>query len=193
MLAILTLAGCVDLAKPYPERKAWVLSAVRDGAPGAAAAGTVLKVRRFKVSPRCDGVEFVLRRGELQFESDFYNVFFESPASMVTEEAKAWLAASKRFGHVVDFSSHVEATHVLEGNVVALHGDLRGAPKAVFEAQFFLIDDRVAPPVIVFSRTYAKAVEAPEGSPESLAKGWNAALAQVLVAFEADLAKLKLE
>jgi cholesterol transport system auxiliary component len=191
MLAL--LAGCIDLAKPYPERKAWVLKAERSGPPAVTATGTVLKVRRFKVSPRCDGVEFVLRRGDLHFESDFYNIFFETPAAMVTEEAKGWIAASKRFGHVVDFSSHVEATHVLEGNVVALYGDLRAAPKAVLEAQFFLIDDRVTPPAIVLSRTYAKSVDAPDGGAEALAKGWNGALAQALEAFEADLAKVKIE
>jgi hypothetical protein len=186
-LVMMMLAGCVSLAKDYPERKRFALRADRAGEKRAGR-DLILKVRRFRASAKFDGTEFVMRRAENGYESDFYHVFFDSPAALAAEESKRWLAASGLFAHVVDFSSHVDGTHVLEGNVSAIYADRRGAPKGVLELQLHLIDDRATPPSLVFSKTYSKSVDAKDESPESLVEAWNRGLGEILAEAEGDLA-----
>lgn len=187
-IGFLAFAGCFDFAKEYPERRYHDVTAARSGAARAGAAGTVLKVRRFRISPRFEGTELVRRTGESGWEQDYYHVFFVPPAAMMTEEAKRWIAASGLFASVVDFASYAEATHVLEGNVSALYGDARGAPKAVLELQVFLLDDRVAPPSVMFQKDYKRSVDVADAGAESMVGGWSRALGEILTELEGDLA-----
>ncbi|MBI2922911.1 MAG: hypothetical protein HYY18_17795, partial [Planctomycetes bacterium] len=150
--------------------------------------GPILKLRPFQIASRYEGREFVWRKSDLEWETDFYNLFFTAPRQTVTDESRAWLAASGLFEHVLDFSSHVDATHVLEGHIVHLYGDARGkGAKAVIEVQFFLVDDRATPSVVAFGKAYAEAVGIKEDSPEELVKGWNEGLGRILGALETDL------
>lgn len=186
LLVLPLLGGCLSLSKDYPERRFHDLHAERgDAAP---AAGTfALKVRPFQISSRCEGSELSWRIGDNEWETDFYNLLFVPPRTAITEASRAWLGRSGLFQHVLDFTSHVDATHVLEGNVVQLHGDDRGDPKAVVEIQFFLIDDRATPSAVAFSRTYTETVTLKDASAEALVQGWNAALGTVLGKLETDL------
>ncbi len=185
-------AGCVSLGGAYPEKRQYVLEAVRTGERRAPAAGTRLRVRRFQVSRAFEGTELVTRRGELEYESDFYNVFFTSPASQVTEATKRWLERSGLFEHALPAASAIESTHVLEGAVPALYGDLRdpAAPKAVLEIQFFLVAEASEPPAILHRKTYRRETAAPGGSAEALVVAWSAGLAEILAELEADLARV---
>ena len=144
--------------------------------------------RPFQVASRYEGREFVWRKTDLEWETDFYNLFFTAPRQTVTDEARSWLAASGLFEHVLDFSSHVDATHVLEGHIVHLYGDARGDDaKAVIEVQFFLVDDRPTPSAVAFGKSYAEEVAIPKDSPEELVKGWNEGLGRILGKLEEDL------
>jgi len=117
------------------------------------------------------------------------------PSSLITEEVSQWLASSGLFKHVVSAASHLETTHVLEGAVNALFGDYSGkrSPKAVLEIEFFLIKDISARSKIVFQKKYRKEVVIGEGSPESLVKGWNEALRQILTDLEEDLRQVDIK
>jgi cholesterol transport system auxiliary component len=195
LLPLVLLAGCVDLSKEYPERKYHDLQARRTASPNTPAAGTVLKVRRFRVSARYDHNEFVYRKSAQEYETDFHHVWFVAPAQMLTEEARRWLGEARVFEHVVDFSSHLDATHVLEGSVTALYADYAEAtePKAVMEVQFFLLDDVSSPPVVVFQGDYRREVKLVAAEPARLVTCWNSALTQILIALEDDLRKLNLK
>ena len=148
-----------------------------------------LTVRRFRVSPKYEGKGLVYRLEELSYESDFYNEFFISPASMFTDEIRKRLAGAGLFKHVVDPSSLLDSTYILEGAVAALYGDYRvsTAPKAILEMQFFLLQETDASPKIIFQSQYHKEEPLNGNTPDALVKSWNTALNLILTEFETDL------
>ena len=191
-LLLILSAGCVDLKAAYPDRRFYTIEAARPGSerPGGDPKA-VLRVRRFGASKMCDGSELVSRTGDATYDSDFYNVLFFPPASQVGEQTQRWLSGSGLFGHVVGAGSTVPETHVLEGNLVALHGDCRKpeAPLAVIEVQFMVVRVGSDPVAVEHQKTYRKEIPLPDGKPATLVKGWGEGLARILSALEEDLAK----
>ena len=183
------MAGCVNLEKGYPEKRYFILDASRDEDISSPDTGKVLTVRRFRVSAKYEGKGLVYRLEELSYEADFYNEFFISPVSMFTEEIRKRLAGSGLFKHVVDPSSLLDSTYILEGAVTALYGDYRvsTAPQAVMEIQFFLLHETDSNPKIIFQSQYHKEEPLKGNTPNSLVKSWNLAFNQILTEFETDL------
>lgn len=190
-ILLLVVTGCLKLEKrSYPQKHYFALEASRNSrASPCAEIGSVLKVRKFRVSPQYETKSFVYREGDFAYESDFYNEFLISPGSMFTEEVRQWLEQSGLFQQVVDFSSYMEATHVLEGAITALYGDYRESrrPRAVLEMQFFLFEDVSARFALVFQNLYRREVLLERVSPVILVKGWNDAFRQIMTEFEKDL------
>ncbi len=89
----------------------------------------------------------------------------------------------------------MEATHILEGNVIALYGDYsqKNSPKAVLEIQFFLIDNTSTSSEMIFQNNYRREVALNSSLPEALVKGWNEALQQILTDLEEDLREVDLK
>jgi cholesterol transport system auxiliary component len=183
------LIGCINLEKGYPEKRYFILDASRDEDISSPDTGKVITVRRFRISPKYEGKGLVYRLEELSYESDFYNEFFISPASMFTEEIRKRLAVSGLFEHVIAPSSLLDSTYILEGAVTALYGDYRvsTAPKAVMEIQFFLLHETDSNPKIIFQSQYHKEEPLNGNTPDALVKSWNSALNQILTEFETDL------
>ena len=189
-LVLIALAsGCVGIEKSYPDKRYFVLE-VRQNVNSPTAPGNgILQVANIRVSPRYEDKGFVYRTSESGYESDFYNQFLVSPAALLGEELRKGLAQSQIFRHVINASSQLEPTLVLEGVVDALYGDFRdpGAPKAVLEMEFFLRKESPSKAEIVAAKRYAKSVAVNGRSSEALVKGWNEALEAILSALIADL------
>jgi len=193
ILALLGVSGCVDLKASYPDRRFYTLETSRTGVVRSPAAGTVLRVRRFTASKLCDGSELVTRTGESTYETDFYNVFFVPPAMQAGEQTQRWLSGSGLFGTVVGTGSSLSETHVLEGNLIALHGDITHGdlPAAVIELQFMLVDVVSDPAAVRLQKTYRQAVLVASGEPAAMVKGWTEGLTKILAALEGDLANAR--
>ncbi len=193
VLVLLTAAGCIDLKASYPERRFYTLDAPWAGLDRVPAPGSVLRVRRFNASKLCDGSELVTRTADSTYETDFYNVFFAPPAGQAGEQTQHWLTAAKLFGTVVGNGSSLAETHILEGKLVALHGDVRSAdsPVAVIELQFLLLRVRSDPATVLFQKSYHESTPVLSGEPAAMVKGWSGGLAKILIALEEDLSKLK--
>ena len=189
MLLVLILTGCATLEKNYPQREYYIFNISNNAHNSSPVSGTVLEVRRFEISPSFSTREFVYRKGDLSYESDFYNQFFRPPSALVTEEVRKWLSESGQFKYVVDSSNNVEPDYVLEGNVSELYGDFRATnePKAVLGIQFFLTEETSTNPKIVFENNYRREVVLRSNSAQDLVKGWNEALQQILTALEGHL------
>ena len=189
-LILLSLSlSCAGVQKNYPEKRYFVLDASRTAEPSTDRSEAVLRIRGFRISPRYEGRSLVYRTARLTFESDFYNQFFISPAQMIAEETRQWLAEAKLFSHVLDAPSQALPDLILEGSVTALYGDYSRAnePEAVMEIQFFLIQEASAPGRIVFQKNYRRQIPLNGPSPQDLVRGWNQALEQILTALEKDL------
>ena len=184
LVAVLTV-GCVRLAKEYPVKRQHVLD-VQRAADAAAPMGENLAVRTFSISSICEGKQFVVRRGEADIESDYYNEFAVAPALLVTEQARRWFEDAGLFDQVSGSSSLLDATHALEGHISALQGDWREEPRAILELQLTLIDVRTEPPRVLVHRRYDLAVPLQEKSADGLTRAWNSALSEALSRFEQD-------
>ncbi len=181
--------GCVNLEKSYIEKHYFALDSSPAEDIASPDTGKVITVRRLRVSPKYEGKGLVYRLGELSYESDYYNEFFISPVSMFTEEIRKRLAGSGLFKNVVDPSSLLDSTYILEGAVTTLYGDYRvsTAPKAVMEIQFLLLRETDISPEIVLQRQYQKEEPLNGNTPDALVKSWNTAFNQILTEFENDL------
>ncbi len=188
-MLFLTIIGCSVLNKNYPQRNYYILNVSNKDQNLSPVSGTVLEIRRFQISPAFAGTGFVYRKGDFNYESDFYNQFFRLPSLLITEEVRNWLSESGLFKYVVDSTNGVEADYILEGNINQLYGDFRApnTPKAALGIQFVLIEEVSANPKIVFQNNYRREMALSSNSPEDLVKGWNEALQQILTALEKDL------
>lgn len=183
------IAGCINLSKPAPDKRYFSLDVRREDAAAAATIGKTLKVLRFNISPIYAKRQLVYRNRNLEYESDFYNEFFSDPSSMISGQALRWLEGSGLFQYVVTTRSMVEATHLLEGNVVALYIDLRekSHPKAEMEIQFFLLKAGDITRTVIYHGTYRASVPVDSTRTNDLVDGLNTALEKILIDFESDL------
>jgi cholesterol transport system auxiliary component len=189
LLALLALLpGCGGLGKPYPVKKDYVFDVSRAGGPGATDEKAILLIRRFRTAPPYENQGFVYRTGELEYESDFYSVFFSPPAALLTDQTRQWLAASRLVRLVIGAGVPTEATHSLEGRVYALYGDYRRPddPQAVLGIQFF-VSRLTDTPEVVFHKDYRQEVRVNGRTPAALVAAWNEGLRQILTSLEADL------
>ena len=189
------LVGCIDFKRNTPEKRFFMLDTDRREKPSSSQSDAALRILRFRVSPRFDGKGFVHRKGNMRYDSDYYNEFLIPPGLMIAEEVNKWLTASSLFQYVIGSYSLIEPTFGLEAMVVGLYGDYRDikAPKAVLELQFFLLKNFSSVPEIVLGKTYHQQTPLKGHSPEALVEGWNRALEHILSEFEADLIALDLK
>lgn len=190
VLLTATVAACSSpLEKPPVEQRYYTLDATRPNGAQPAAGAEVLAVRRFRASPGYDGRELVFGAGNGAYRSDFYNVFFAAPASMLGDETREWLDRSGLFQAAVSSTSQADARYALEGALIDVHGEaVGGANRAVLEAQFLLLDARAPTTPILFQRQYREVVPVADGGAAALVGGLNTALAAILTNLEADLA-----
>lgn len=192
VLLALCVASCVKLERQPVEKRLFALETVRPGpaagsAQGAALSPEALLVRRMQVAPRVAGRELVYRTGESAWSADYYNLFFVSPADMLTQDLRAWLASARLFANVVDPGSLLPSAYILEGNVTSLYGDFaEKQPQAVVEMQFLLLkngDERQ----VALSRGYRRTAPMQSSTPQELVRALREATSQVYADLEADL------
>lgn len=186
LLAILC-AGCVS-RHSYTKRQ-FVLEATRPAQPVRQHPDIVLAIRDFTIDPVCEGRGLLCRKGESEYEADFYHEFLIAPQALISSQTRQWLAQSGIFQAVLEPGSLVEATHILEGNVLALYGDFReqGLPQAVMQIRVFVVASKGPRPQIVLARDYRASCRAEGQSAEALVAAWDRCLEQVLSELEKDL------
>lgn len=191
---IISTTGCAKLDKSYPERKYYVFDVTPNVSASVPIPNSVLKIRRFRVSPAYHGNEFVYRISSDGYESDFYNQFFKSPSSLITQVVYKWASRSSPFEYVVEAPSEVTPDFILDGVVNAIYGDYSasGSPKAILRIQIFLLIEVAAKREIVFSKTYREEIDINSKAPNDLVAGWDEALTNIMTDFEVDLGKVNL-
>ena len=137
----------------------FLLEPKRNAVTAQTASEKILAVQPFSIAPAFEGKGVVSCIGENQYESDFYNEYFVSPAQMVTEQTRYWLSQSGLFARVLAPVSSVQATHVLEGHIQKMVLDIREPekPRAKMEITFFLIEQHKHDRTIRFQQTYSAA------------------------------------
>jgi uncharacterized lipoprotein YmbA len=195
VVLICSLGACVQVSiepRPNPERRYFALDAGAMAAAGETSSKRILKVAPVRVAHRYDSKGFVYRIGADSFETDFYNHFLAAPGPMLTDELRQVLSEANLFQAVLDFTSVIASTHVLEGTIDELYGDFSrdDAGKAVLGISCVM---REGGPdgAIVFRKRYEKTIPLQARSAEALVQGWNRALEEMLSALVSDLRALK--
>lgn len=189
------LAGCGSagsvLKQPDPVKNYFALQAERGALACSTIEGAVLKIRRVNVAPTFSSREFIYRVGPEQYQSDYYNLFLVQPKDMLTEAVYEWFSSSGQFSHVVPGSSALRPDFILESNVTRLYGDYStpGKAMAVFEVQFFLLQDKMARYKVAFCKNYHKEVPIEGRSAAALASAFEQSLKDILGEVEGDVAK----
>lgn len=187
---LVCVAGCTQNARLIQDQYRLDVTRVSDE-PQTQGQG-VLKVRRFVISSPFETNEFVYRKAELRYVSDFYHRFLSPPTGLITEETRQWLSESGVFANVVGTFSGVDYDYMLEGDIGAVYGDHRSEtePNAVMEIEFILIDEHLKKDIIIFRRKYRSVQPIDKINASLLAEGLNACLAEILTNLEADLRRL---
>ncbi len=188
-----TLVGCT-LSRPSPVKQTYLIQVQPTTQKSATPRPLTLKIGSIQVASAFRGRSLVYRLSDLNYESDFYNEYFVSPAAMISEATATWLAASGIFREVLPAGANANGDYVLEGFVSEFYGDDRdkGKPAAVIAAKFFLIDNSRLSGVPVWQTELAQRVPMQSRSPEHVAAALNAALAAMLGDLTAQLAAASL-
>lgn len=186
--SIMVISGCG--AKSYQKQR-YLLETRRASSAATGSNENIMEVRSFTIDPAFSSKGLTYRKGEFEYESDFYNEFLISPDAMVTEKVRNWLSASGLSQRVLDRGSYLDPTYILEGNIVALYGDFRmkSSAKAVMELRVFLLEMKTgAEPAIVFGKTYKSSIALESEGPGALVGALDSCLIEILTNLEKDLA-----
>ena len=147
--------------------------------------GEALRIRPFRVAGQYAGSSLVYRRGDFEFDRDFYNLFVVPPDDMITNACAEWLLHTGLFTAITGGPTEIRARYILEGFVPSLYADLRDPdnPLVVLEIQFFLLDNEAGGPTLILQHTALVETEIEGTQPEQIVAGWNASMAEAMTQF----------
>lgn len=182
------LPGCGSRTA-YNQRN-FILETSRNRPQQKISNNVILDVQSFSVDATFSTKSLVYRKGQSEYETDFYNQFLVRPEDMITEKTRSWLSDSGLFKWVLEPGSYTDATHMLEGNIIALYGDFRdeSSPRAIIKIRFFLV--KLSGKSVVFGKTYETVSEVGDRTAESLIEAYETCLANILTDLEEDLQEL---
>ncbi|MHC4123202.1 MAG: ABC-type transport auxiliary lipoprotein family protein [Planctomycetota bacterium] len=188
MIVSMVLSGCGPKRIAYNQRN-FVLETSRNSPRQKTSKEVIIDVKNFSIGTTFNTKSFVYRKGQSEYETDFYNQFLIKPDDMITEKTRGWLSESGLFKLVLEPGSYTEATHVLEGNITALYGDFseESSPKATAKIRFFLV--KLSDKSVVFTNTYEAVSELKDRTAESLIEAFGVCLTNILSDLEKDLQK----
>ena len=186
MIMSMVLSGCGPKRIAYNQRN-FLLEVSRDRSQQKVSKDVILNVQNFSIDAAFSTKNLVYRKGQSEYETDFYNQFLIRPDDMITEKTRAWLSESGLFKLVLEPGSYTEATHMLEGSIISLYGDFRenSSPKATAKIRFFLV--KLSDKSIAFTNTYEAFSEFEERTAESLIEAFGVCLTNILSDLEKDL------
>jgi len=188
VVSALAMGGCGEgtAAKEY-----FMLDVAREAEPVPARSDATVEVRRFSINTAYASRNLVYRLGEFQYEPDYYRQFMISPAMMITEVTRHWLAGAGLFKQVLPPGTPAVPTYTLQGIVTALYGDFtdKAAPTAVVRIRFFLVRHVEGTDTVLFSQAYRTAGPLPDRTGPALIEAFSKDMVEILTGLEADLAK----
>lgn len=180
MLGSVGLAACSVLPQPkYVQQTQWPLQLHPARAVAGPKNGKVLLVRDVQASPGVDrlGLQWYEPNGSVHV--DFYNQWAVTPSQAVTNNLQQWLAASGLFAAVVSPGSGLSPGLILDTQLTQFIADPR-AMTAHTALQITLINPTRTPSQALLQQSIAGQARMPTDSPEGVADGLQAALADAL-------------
>ncbi len=192
--ATMLLCGC-GLSQPYPAKQWFGVSAGAPASTSATPRDVVLRVDSVRVAEPFSNREFQYLVGADRFERDYYANFVADPDRLLTAQLTNWLTSSNVFRAVISASSDAGADVSLHCMVTEMYGDFQdaNAPKAIFAARFFLIDERGLQGDVLFMRDYRKLESMDSNNAESFAQSLGRAAGRVFGQLTSDIRTVPLK
>lgn len=189
-LVFFFLVNCFGVTKTFPEKRFFLIETTETKPLFVTPKPRTFLVRKVFISPRFEGKEFVYRKDNVVYESDFYNGFFIPPSHNFREEFSKSLILSGNFEWDANLHTRLSITHFIEINLSQLYGDFRAKdPRAVLEFEVVVYEDKDSISSPVFRKTYKQQITMEKKDAESLVIGWNTAFSNAFSEMNSDLSK----
>lgn len=181
LLGNFCLSGCINLSSKYVPQQKYGFD-VRLPRPVAAKNSKILEIYYPEIAAPFAGMSFVYRMQALKFTTDYYNIFFISPAEQIYQNELKYLRATNIFKLVSANVAPLLPDYILKAYVSELYADYRNAasPKAVITIQFVLLDVALSPPKIIMQKTFSRKQILQQKSSAALMAAWNDELGSIL-------------
>jgi ABC-type uncharacterized transport system auxiliary subunit len=185
MFVSAVLYGCGS--RTALNQRIFLLEVSRDLPRHKTSKDVILDVAQFSIDAAFSTKSFVYRKSQSEYETDFYNQFLIRPEEMITEKTRRWLSESGLFKLVLEPGSYTNATHSLEGNIIALYGDFsnESQPKATMGICFFVV--KLSEKSVVFGKTYSAVSDVETRTAEAVIAAFDKCLTTILSDLEKDL------
>lgn len=181
VLCCTVCAGCFNLKQPAIEKQHFVISGSFPQSPSMATNVPGIKVRSFSIAPEFVQKDFAYKTSQDVFTSDFYNVFFVSPADQITQRIINELSTpDSGYNRISTEGTIPETDYLLQGHIHELFADYTtDSPAAVVKISFTLIDLSNNATNVVFEKTYTEHIPLADKTPNTLVNGWEQALSNI--------------
>lgn len=180
--------GCLGITKTFPEKKFYLIEVKDIKKVSDSPRPFGFQIRKISISQKFEGKEFVYRKDQVNYESDFYNTFFINPSANIREEIAKSLLSSNLFEWDGSIQNPINNTHFIEIYISQLYGDFRDKQALAildFEVVVYTEKNSVSSPI--YRKTFKNAIPIQGQSPEALTFGWNEALSNSLQTIVIDL------
>lgn len=177
---LVLFGGCRLFDRPEPVRESYNF-ALRLPSRPPNPTGPILQVAYFESEPQFGTGEFVYRISDFEWQSDFYHHWMDSPATLLTEWTRRWLAGSGQFREVGIPGLLEGASARLQGEILDLSGDFRqpNNPQANLSLRMTL-EGTAKHGKPIWTRTFHRKIALTERTPRGLVNAWNLALEEIL-------------
>ncbi|MCZ8343557.1 MAG: hypothetical protein O9301_11025 [Leptospira sp.] len=185
--------GCLGITKTFPEKKFYLIEVKEIKKVSDSPRPFGFQIRKISISQKFEGKEFVYRKDQVNYESDFYNIFFINPSANIREEIGKSLLASNLFEWDGSIQNPLNNTHYIEIYISQLYGDFREKQAlAILDFDIVVYTEKNSLSTPIYRKTFKNATPIQGQSPEALTVGWNDALSNSLQMLVTDLStKLK--
>lgn len=181
-------SGCMQIESSKTSKNYYLLNTKRLQSQQQQKLGAV-EVREFSISKSFAESSLIYRSTEHEYETDYYNRFFASPGSIISNQTCKWLEDSGLFASVTTSGSSVTPELIIKAYIKEIYGDFRPnlSPSAIMQIQFIVLDNTTKTFNMKFEKTYSAEISLAQKSPEGLIEAYNKGLARILTDFENDI------
>lgn len=180
--------GCLGITKTFPEKKFYLIEVKDIKKVSDSPRPFGFQIRKISISQKFEGKEFVYRKDQVNYESDFYNTFFINPSANIREEIAKSLLSSNLFEWDGSIQNPINNTHFIEIYISQLYGDFRDKQAlAILDFEVVVYTEKNSVSAPIYRKTFKNAIPIQGQSPEALTFGWNEALSNSLQTIVIDL------
>ena len=184
---VCALSACAP-TKPSADTTTWLIAPKRLGEARKPNTDFWLKMGAVSVNGPFDSKSMVYRLSDQRYEKDFYSGYVSTPAEMIGNATRQWLADATIFRATLNQSNTFFPYYTLQASVTEFYGDYRSQGEAVVSMEFYLtmLSSGSQNPILMTNR-YTQRVPLKDNRPESLANGLQQAMVGILQRYENDL------